>query len=510
MQHYIWSFNIWQCCDFHFHSEECPYCGKPFKRLKSHLPHCKKAPVAQPLKSTQTPKDLPKKNAITPKQKTNKKILAEKNDLVFDERQTSKDRRKEDKLNINKKSVHNAESSEATTEVTSLVNTDRPKSKWSAKRQKEHERSQQLAVLQKSINSTSISHYEGDKSFCKMSNGQEKGASETNGKTTKARNKLKVAPIFEHLSKSTTTAPTIHKSTNLSSEWILRHESPKFTATEPNSQSSDINLVSKEVKALTFFTSKTSVWDHIKGSLYYKRSCNLLHKAPFETKDISVTTQLSKNPETTKPSTPAIHLSETIQRPVENVHSSRLQSVRSLGWNPEIMTSFRILISTEPFRNSSNDNMWKKHQSSHSEGDAWFLKYVMSYKQIWNNRNQFNRLESCNLRMTTTFFNRQVNHHSSKHCKWDYQTVNWMWTIFHNLRFTFGYHETIMYSPQDGSDWATVHLHQLKRATGPLEVREYMWNSFIISLTIFTSFLHDLIPIVVVESSSHFQLINKN
>ncbi|XP_056626830.1 uncharacterized protein si:dkey-21c1.4 [Triplophysa dalaica] len=180
--------------------------------------------------------------------------------------------------------------------------------------------------------------------------------------------------------------PAILKSPNLSSEWSLCGENPKFTVMaeiEPNTQSIDLNLVSRveELKALTFFTSKTSVWDHIKGSLYYKRSCNLslpcpvlgIHKASdFDTKSISVTTQLSKKLDNTKPIKPSVNFSKTsIQRPMEDVHSSRLPCVRSLGWNPEIMTSFRVLFSTEPFRNSSNDNMWTKRlfsePTSHSE-----------------------------------------------------------------------------------------------------------------------------------------------
>lgn len=347
------------------------------------------APFAQAMKSTQTPQDLPKKNAITSKQKFNKKILTEKNHLIFDDRQTSIDRRKEE-LIVHKKSAHNAGNSIATTEVTSFVNTERPQSKWSAKRRKEHERLEQLAVLQKSINYTSVSDRERDKSFHQMSNGQEKGAPQTNGTPTKAKKKIKMAPLSEPLSiaKSTTTMPAILKSPNLSSEWSLCGENPKFTVVaeiEPNTQSIDLNLVSRveELKALTFITSKTSVWDHIKGSLYYKRSCNLslpcpvlgIHKASdFETKSISVTTQLSKKLDNTKPITPSIFSKTSIQRPMEDVHSSRVQSVRSLGWNPEIMTSFRVLFSTEPFRNSSNDNMWKKRlfsePTSHSEGDA--------------------------------------------------------------------------------------------------------------------------------------------
>ncbi|XP_065118966.2 uncharacterized protein [Paramisgurnus dabryanus] len=347
-------------------SVECPYCGKSFKRLKSHLPHCKMAPDAQPTKTFKTPQDLPK-SATVSKPKIHNKISTADKCMIFDERKAFEDRRNPDTFIINK-SVHNAESSQAT-EVTSVESTERPKSKWSAKRQKERE-----SVLQKSKSTTSLSDHEGDKSFCEIANGQTQRASQTNGKTTKAKKKIKVQPLSEHLSitKSNITAPTIQKNTNLPSV----HENPKLRKvtvledTKPNGQRSDVHPLStvKELKTPTFFTSKTSVWDHIKDSLYYKRSYNLLvpletHKGfAFETKDISVTMQQSNQLETAKVSstTPSIRFFETsIQRPVDDAHGSRLPC---LGLNPDIMTAYRMLISTKPFRNSSNENMWNKHQ----------------------------------------------------------------------------------------------------------------------------------------------------
>ncbi|XP_055033172.2 uncharacterized protein [Misgurnus anguillicaudatus] len=345
-------------------SVECPYCGKPFKRLKSHLPHCKMAPIAQPTKTFKTPQDLPK-SATTSKLKSS---TADKN-MIFDERQAFEDRRNSNKF-IPNKSVHNAEIFQATTEVTPVASTQRPKSKWSAKRQKERE-----SILQKSKSTTSLSDHEGDKSFCEITNGQTQ-TSQTNGKTTKAKKKIKVQPLSEHLSitKNNITVPTIQKNTHLPSV----HKNPKLRKitfleeTEPNGQSSDVHPVStvKELKAPTFFTSKTSVWDHIKDSLYNKRSYNLVvpclvsepHKGfAFETQDISVNMQQSNQLETAKvSSTPSICFFETsIQRPVEDAHGSRLPC---LGLNPEIMTAYRILISTKPVRNSSNENMWNKHR----------------------------------------------------------------------------------------------------------------------------------------------------
>ncbi|XP_018591826.1 uncharacterized protein LOC108924762 isoform X2 [Scleropages formosus] len=37
--------------------ELCPFCGRPFKRLKTHLPHCKMAPVAKATKSSVAPSE---------------------------------------------------------------------------------------------------------------------------------------------------------------------------------------------------------------------------------------------------------------------------------------------------------------------------------------------------------------------------------------------------------------------------------------------------------------------
>ncbi|MCI4384375.1 hypothetical protein PGIGA_G00038030 [Pangasianodon gigas] len=39
--------------------ETCPFCGKPFKRLKSHLPHCKMSPGSKTAKITNKPKEIP-------------------------------------------------------------------------------------------------------------------------------------------------------------------------------------------------------------------------------------------------------------------------------------------------------------------------------------------------------------------------------------------------------------------------------------------------------------------
>nr|XP_015211864.1 PREDICTED: uncharacterized protein C17orf80 homolog isoform X1 [Lepisosteus oculatus]XP_015211865.1 PREDICTED: uncharacterized protein C17orf80 homolog isoform X1 [Lepisosteus oculatus] len=78
--------------------EECPFCGRPFKRLKSHLPHCKMAPVTSGTKShkallflktsappeKQTTAAKTKKKKVTMDTETSKKGPTNKNDISQD------------------------------------------------------------------------------------------------------------------------------------------------------------------------------------------------------------------------------------------------------------------------------------------------------------------------------------------------------------------------------------------------------------------------------------------
>ncbi|KAG7491221.1 hypothetical protein MATL_G00000610 [Megalops atlanticus] len=55
-------------------TEVCPFCGRPFKRLKSHIAHCKMAPVSK----TSKPPDTipPEKSAVKTAVKKKKKVMA--------------------------------------------------------------------------------------------------------------------------------------------------------------------------------------------------------------------------------------------------------------------------------------------------------------------------------------------------------------------------------------------------------------------------------------------------
>uniref|UniRef100_A0A8C1ZSA8 Si:dkey-21c1.4 n=1 Tax=Cyprinus carpio TaxID=7962 RepID=A0A8C1ZSA8_CYPCA len=358
--------------------EECPYCGKPFKRLKTHLPHCKMAPVVQPKKSIQAPKEL---SATISRQKIYKKTAtAEINNVIFDETLTSKGRRKDD--------IHKADSLHTTTAVkvpsAQTLNTERPKSKWLTKRQKELERLHLLVpVSKKSSNSNSLSSNEGDKSFCEISKRPKQGTSQSNGKSTKDKKILKMAPLSEHLSivKSKINTPgfvpAILKNSSLPSECSVQHEKPKLKVNfleeleRLNSQNKDCDLVlsAKEHRAHAFFLSKTSVWDHISDSLYYKRSYMFVpypSKYPsLETNAIS-TVQQSNKPETVTKAAipPSSTLTETfIHQPTEDILNPRSQGIRSLWWSPEIVTSCkRTQFSTEPLGSYANECIWIKDQ----------------------------------------------------------------------------------------------------------------------------------------------------
>ncbi|XP_056325048.1 uncharacterized protein si:dkey-21c1.4 isoform X2 [Danio aesculapii] len=346
------------------------------------------APAAQSQKSIQAPKEL---IATTSRQKIPKKSAAAETIVIFNETQPSKSRRKGD--------LHNAESPLSSTKVkvssSETLDTERPKSKWLAKRQKELERLQLLVPdSQKQSKPTSLSEHAGDKSFCEISKGPDQGTSQTNGKSTRGKKKLKTAQLSEQLSitkgkiNSAGSVPAILKTSNLPRECSVEYENPKLKTRVnflekiercANSQNKDFDLISgaREHKALTISTSKTSVWDHISYSLYYKRSFNLFVPYPVletskdsavETKEIP-TLQQSKKLDTAvfKVSVaPSPISSETsIRQPAEDTLNSRLQGVRSLSWAPEIKTDCsRIQFSTVPLGCCANEDIWMKDQLS--------------------------------------------------------------------------------------------------------------------------------------------------
>ncbi|KAL1264648.1 hypothetical protein QQF64_005003 [Cirrhinus molitorella] len=359
--------------------EECPYCGKPFKRLKTHLPHCKMAPVAQPKKSIQTPTEL---SASTSRQKIHKKTsTTELNNVILDKTLTFKGRIKKD--------IHNADSLHTATEVkvpsAETLSMERPKSKWLAKRQKELERLQLLVPVSKSpSNLSSLPDNEGDKSFCEISEGPNQGTSQSNGKSTKGKKKLLSEQLSITKSKINTHGfvPAVLKNSSLPSECNVQCENPKLKVNfleeleRLNSQNKDIVSSAKEHKDHTFFSSKTSVW----GCLYYKRSYNLFVPYPImetsqdssvKTKEIS-TVQQSNKPETavTKVAVPpSTTLSETVSHQhTDDILNSRLQGVRSLPWSPEIVPVYkRKQFSTEPLGSYANESIWIKEQSTKPE-----------------------------------------------------------------------------------------------------------------------------------------------
>lgn len=354
------------------------------------------APVAQPKKSTQAPKEP---SATTTRLKIRKKTAAtEINNVIFDETLNSKGIRKEDHPDADRLLT--------TTEVkvpsAETLNTERSKSKWIAKRQKELERLQLLVpVSKKPSNPNSLSHNERDKSFCEISKRPNQGTSQSNGKSTKDKKKPKMAPVSEQLSitKSELNTPGFvpaMKNSSLPSECTVQHENAKlkikvnFLELESlKSQNKNVDLESraKEHKTHTFFSSKTSVWDHINDSLYYKRSYNWFVPYPImeTSKDSSIETKMisdvqqSNKPETavTKVAVPPSHTlsGKVFHQPAEDILSSRIQGIRSLSWIPEIVTAYnKIQFSTEPLGSYANDSILMKAQSAgpanQSEGNG--------------------------------------------------------------------------------------------------------------------------------------------
>ncbi|XP_043109534.1 uncharacterized protein si:dkey-21c1.4 [Puntigrus tetrazona] len=359
--------------------EECPYCGKPYKRLKTHLPHCKRAPVPQPDKSFQAPKEP---SSTTFSQKIHKKTAATKiNNAISDETLTSKRRRKVDNRNADLLLT----ATEVKVPSAETLNMERTKGKWLAKRQKELERLQLLVpVSKKPSNPTSLSDNERDKSFCEISKGPNQGTSQSNGKSTKGKKKPKMVPLSEQLSITKSKintpgfVPAILKNSNLPSECAVQHENPKLKIKVNFLEELErLKSQNKDFEAHTFFSTKTSVWDHIGDSLYRKRSYNLSVPYPIlktskdtstETKKVSDVHQSNK-PETavTKFVIPASSTSsgKVVYQPAEDILNSRIQDVRSLPWSPKIATAYnRIQFSTEPLGSYTNESILIKDQSA--------------------------------------------------------------------------------------------------------------------------------------------------
>lgn len=283
--------------------EVCPYCGRKFKRLKSHLNHCKLAPAVTPSISLDTPsKDAPLKTTVV--KNKNKTATTTSQDKLSSSNQNNTKHLSDLKTKSkNKKLVKSAKENTSiplatsqTTNPTSLSeDAARLKRRWQGRNNQETEKDKLSAFLMENDRKSSP-----------------KAA--TLGKITLAANVLKGTAIKEAKRDVTATKPqNTHRSKaslSLPAE-ETRHLAPLIAATvsvqeplhkalqkphpkndqdlnpshlKPNIQThfqeevkqghgQDLMRVkvSNSPVSHTFKVEKTSVWEHIKGGLLSRK-----------------------------------------------------------------------------------------------------------------------------------------------------------------------------------------------------------------------------------------------
>ncbi|KAF4085008.1 hypothetical protein AMELA_G00112430 [Ameiurus melas] len=374
--------------------EACPFCGKPFKRLKSHLPHCKMSPGSKTAKITNNPKEI----SITTfkhtsnKNKTNKvntDIKLNFPTFQSDSKSPVKSKKVET-VSVGKKSLQNTSftlrsiASEVQSPEGMNTETLKPKTKWHARREQEMLKRAKLQTQTK-IEFTSVSQ-------------QEQHNSET------YKNPVKDTPLLEKeiasgqikLMGTSLTSQLTTNSTALdllqSVPWTTCYQAkqnmPKCNANTNVSVQiqNGPELLTKEYildsrikeKGVSVFHTKTCVWDHIKHGLYKRRhDCVPVLFPIVSAHKVSFTKCINNSESVLKPHTgndqnvtmktspvqfPIFQTS--VQRPVEDVLNSQLQSMSVMAYSPEMATGYSgTFFFSSHSEISSNENILMKCQT---------------------------------------------------------------------------------------------------------------------------------------------------
>ncbi|XP_033896574.3 uncharacterized protein C17orf80-like isoform X1 [Acipenser ruthenus] len=119
-------------------TELCPFCGKPFKRLKSHLPHCKMAAVARVTAgSNGVPQAAAKK-----KEKDSKLNLKEPSTIL-----KSKKAKTQDISNLQNSEIPAPKGNTEITEAGDKVGKAGLQKMWSKELKKQHSRKEQTSMI---------------------------------------------------------------------------------------------------------------------------------------------------------------------------------------------------------------------------------------------------------------------------------------------------------------------------------------------------------------------------
>ncbi|XP_026866238.2 uncharacterized protein si:dkey-21c1.4 isoform X2 [Electrophorus electricus] len=353
--------------------ELCPFCGKPFKRLKSHLPHCKMSPDCKTAQKNKVPKDLPIAKHKTHSDKKKINFLDEKlNDplyQVISNRQTKpKPLRKASKERMAKgletpffKLANNVAKDQSVQDVSS--HTLKPKSKWLVKR--EQEMLKQITVLKQK---------EG-KFISDPQQMEPNSLPETSKKPVKESQKTEGGPKTQDQNSHKGTSYTSIVNTNkidITASNVLHGvpctACPQVEQSIPKQANKNFLEKIKDIpKALnknslvshgadlTLFQTKTCVWEHIKNSLYDKKSdfrlvmCSIVvtpKVSDLKCGSISTSVHLpdienNQYVETKAFSAPLFPICQTsVQRPAEDMISSKLQNMNIMGLTPEMATGY--------------------------------------------------------------------------------------------------------------------------------------------------------------------------
>ncbi|XP_058261855.1 uncharacterized protein si:dkey-21c1.4 isoform X2 [Hemibagrus wyckioides] len=394
--------------------ETCPFCGKPFKRLKSHLPHCKMSPGSKTFKITNKSKEIPTTpfKHTTNKATTNKVNTENADTTTFKANSKSpvKSRsKKADKVRENKELLQNTftlTSTASNVPSTEGMNTDtlKPKTKWLVKREQEMLKQAKLQT-QTRIEFTSVSQKEKCNSETfktpvkdthllekEIISGQKQltGTNLTSQLTTNRINFSESDPLqrvpWTSDCQDKESMPECSGNANVSDQ---AQNSPKSLTKECT-----LDLRGKE-QGVSVFQTKTSVWDHIKHGLYRRRyNCVpvlypivLTHKVSL-IKYVNTAESIPKphtgNDQNASIKTSLVQfpiLQTSIQKPVEDVLGSRLQNMSILPYSHEMATGYGgTCFFSSDSEISSNENVLKcqtSKASPQSQGWQWYYrKYI--------------------------------------------------------------------------------------------------------------------------------------
>ncbi|XP_053367060.1 uncharacterized protein si:dkey-21c1.4 isoform X1 [Clarias gariepinus] len=347
--------------------ETCPFCGKAFKRLRSHLPHCKMSPGLKTVQMTDnTLKETPDPTFKHTGDKDKTCKLNTETRLSYQKIQVKSKSPKFEKVSADNEFLQNSSqvtitstSSKVPSTETAITNTLKHKSKWLAKREQEKLRKVKLQT-QTRIKITGVSQH-NSKIYENPVNETPLLEKEVNGQKKVTRTSLTSylttnsidRPVSELLQSGPWTTPCQPEqdvpqcqASPDASEQI--QTSPK---TWTNEYSSGYGIKSKN---WVVFQTKTCVWDHIKQGLYKKRHdhfqvsfpVDLEHKVPLSkcvnTFEFVIKPYTGNDQNaTTKTSPVPLPIFQTSgQKQVEDRLSSRLQNVPVMGYSPDMATGY--------------------------------------------------------------------------------------------------------------------------------------------------------------------------